>query len=79
MLLFYIAFHKGTNQSFWERISLSFLLTVAYAGLDEFHQGFTTGRTPYVGDVFLDSFGTFMALLLIVFFRQKRRRRNITH
>ncbi len=35
----------------------SLLITVVYAGLDEWHQGFTPNRTPYFGDVILDSIG----------------------
>lgn len=40
----------------------SFVLTVLYAVIDEYHQTFSLGRTPSVGDVFLDSCGAFLFL-----------------
>ncbi|MBT2216081.1 VanZ family protein [Virgibacillus dakarensis] len=76
MLLFLAAVRKTTSCTFPVSISLSFTLTVAYAGLDEFHQGFTAGRTPYAGDVVLDSFGAFMALLLLIYVHLLKRKKR---
>lgn len=38
-------------------LGIALLITILYAGLDEFHQALTPGRTPLIEDVFLDSFG----------------------
>ncbi|WP_461178374.1 VanZ family protein [Virgibacillus ainsalahensis] len=75
MCLFYLAFHKSTGLRFKTTLLFSFLLTVAYAVIDEFHQGFTPNRTPYIGDVFLDSFGALLAsgiLILIHWLKSKK-------
>ncbi len=47
---------------------LAWLLAVAYAATDEFHQSFTPGRHPSPVDVLLfDGGGAFLALLLTNF------------
>ncbi|MFD1039952.1 VanZ family protein [Virgibacillus byunsanensis] len=74
MCLFFIALRKSTDVQFNVNIIISFFLTVAYAGLDEFHQGLTPNRTPYVGDVLLDSFGAGIAVCLIVLLYWKKSR-----
>jgi len=43
----------------------SFLLTVAYAVFDEFHQSFVANRSPGSFDVLTDSFGGLLGYLLI--------------
>ncbi len=48
-----------------QRPRAAFGLTVAYAIVDEFHQGWTVERGASVGDVVLDAFGGGAALLLI--------------
>ncbi|WP_099159864.1 VanZ family protein [Virgibacillus ndiopensis] len=62
--LFIIAIVKSIEINYKRTLFISFLLTVSYAGVDEFHQGFTANRTPYVGDVLLDAFGAATACLL---------------
>ncbi len=42
---------------------LAWLLTVAYAFTDEFHQSFTPGRNSTIIDVGIDSIGSFLGLL----------------
>lgn len=57
------------------RISTGFLLTAAFAALDEFHQSFVPGRSGNFIDVCIDSTGAAIAsLCLFIFFsiRQKR-------
>lgn len=54
----------------------AFLLAVAYASFDEFHQMLTGGRTPLVQDVILDSCGAlcgilFMMLIFACYHKQK--------
>lgn len=41
------------------------VLSVAYAGLDEFHQSFTPNRHPQFSDVLIDTLGILVALLAI--------------
>jgi len=48
-----------------KRYLLSFIITIGIAAIDEYHQSLTGGRTPSIQDVFLDTFGAFLALLLI--------------
>lgn len=50
---------------------LSWLLTSLYAISDEWHQSFVPGRESSYKDVLLDSFGAFLALLLIYFLKQR--------
>lgn len=71
MCLFYIALNRTCDMKFLSLIIISFSLTVAYAGLDEFHQGFTANRTPYVGDVVLDGVGAAFAALCLMLIKWK--------
>ena len=73
-LLFYLAFVQTFTRGKWN-MHFAFILTVVYAALDEWHQGFTPNRTPYVGDVLLDSIGAMIGvglLLLIFWWRNKK-------
>ncbi|RDW17006.1 VanZ family protein [Oceanobacillus arenosus] len=74
--LFYLAIRKTIGLVFHWQMMYSFLLTVAYAILDEIHQGFTPNRTSYAGDVVIDSIGAAFAVLLIVAIRWWRRRKS---
>lgn len=47
LCLFYVALKKACALSLNFTIFISFLLTIAYAILDEYHQGFTSNRTAY--------------------------------
>jgi VanZ family protein len=74
-LLFIYALKKTTNLDFQLILLFSYLLSVIYAGFDEWHQSLTPNRTPYIGDVFLDSLGSLLAVIVIViitFFRKRR-------
>nr|WP_241856739.1 VanZ family protein [Vagococcus xieshaowenii] len=54
---------------------VSWLSATGYAGLDEFHQMVTGGRTPLVEDIMLDSVGALTGVvicLLILAIRQKK-------
>lgn len=75
---FYIALHQTTNITFRWKLVIAFVLSFSYAGFDEFHQGFTENRTSYIGDVFLDGFGSLLAvMLLILIYFMRRNNRNI--
>jgi VanZ family protein len=54
--------------------ALSFLGAVAYACLDEWHQGFVPGRNSTLADVRYDALGIAGALALICVFRSLRLR-----
>lgn len=52
----------------------SWVLTVAYAASDEFHQSFTQGRHPSPVDVGIDAAGALVALcLLVIWIRGSRK------
>lgn len=76
-LLFYVAFRKAGKQKHRKALIFSLFLTVIYAISDEIHQGFTPNRTPYVGDVILDSFGALLAVGLLVLFLKRKDRRPL--
>lgn len=71
--LIYLALKKSTSIPNSGKIIISFFLTVAYAGIDEYHQSFTANRTAYFGDVILDAFGAFVACVCIYAFHRKKR------
>ena len=47
------------------RFLLAWLISTLYAGTDEFHQLFISGRSGQFSDVCLDSFGTVVGLMII--------------
>jgi VanZ family protein len=51
-----ITYYRGTK-----KVWLSILLTILYAISDEIHQRWTPGRSSSLEDVFVDSFGAFIA------------------
>lgn len=73
LLLFYLAFRATVNWSFKRIVAVSISLTIAYAIIDELHQGLTPNRTPYIGDIFIDGFGATTACMFLLFFRIKKR------
>ena len=50
------------------------LMALGYAGLDEFHELVTGGRTPLFQDVILDGFGALTGILLVTLFSLKKHR-----
>lgn len=42
---------------------------ILYAVLDEFHQSFSPGRTPKVTDVYIDTLGVILGILLVLLIR----------
>ncbi|WP_010647642.1 VanZ family protein [Oceanobacillus massiliensis] len=69
---FCIALKKTTKLDLSRILAWSFLLTVLFAVSDEWHQGMTPNRTPYAGDVLLDSLGAALAMILIFFWNKFR-------
>lgn len=63
-LMGFINTYERLNQK--NKIALVLLIGIAYAISDEFHQMFTGGRTPAIGDVFIDSMGILFGLTIFV-------------
>ena len=53
-------------RNFWWGGFFGWLAATGYAGMDEFHQQLTGGRTPLFEDVMLDSAGALTAVLVIL-------------
>lgn len=79
MCLFYVAWKRTSRVEVRKIVLISFFLTVAYAGIDEFHQGFTANRTPYAGDVVLDGFGALLAGIGLLLVNQRRTKSGKRH
>ncbi|MBP2097598.1 VanZ family protein [Enterococcus rivorum] len=64
-------------KSVWLTGVIAWLAATGYAGLDEFHQMMTGGRTPLFQDVMLDSAGalTAVALCLLIIGIKKLRKK----
>ncbi|HIW51373.1 MAG TPA: VanZ family protein [Candidatus Blautia intestinavium] len=54
-------------RGFWLFI-LAGIICVGFAGLDEYHQSFVSGRTPGIRDVGFDSLGALVGILLVQLF-----------
>ncbi|CDQ18901.1 VanZ like family protein [Halobacillus karajensis] len=80
MASMFLALVYNTTWSFARVLTVSYIGTVLYACFDEYHQSLTPNRTPYAGDVVLDSFGGVIALLFIgfVYWRKKKRQQHAT-
>lgn len=76
MLFFFLALHKVIANGIRWTILLSLFLTILYAVFDEMHQGFTPGRTPYAGDVILDSFGGLLGVIIILDRHKRTKKRE---
>ena len=61
-----------TSAEIGRAILWSWLLTAAYAGSDEFHQSFTSGRHPSPVDVGIDAVGALIALCVLVVWMRLR-------
>ena len=62
------AYDHSKNKAFLFSILLCFL----YACSDEFHQSFSSGRSPQVFDVFIDTMGAFISSFLSCCFFYKK-------
>lgn len=51
------------------RILITIGLGMIYAILDEFHQSFSPGRSPKVTDVYIDTLGIILGVLLVILIR----------
>lgn len=64
---------RGYNFNFWKSLIFSFILAVAYAFLDEFHQLFVVDRQGKLFDVFIDSLGVLLAGVAVLFFKLRKK------
>ncbi len=75
--LFYLAFKQSAKSFNWKLPSFfAFFATLLYAIFDEWHQGLTPNRTPYIGDIVLDGAGAGMAVLLIFIVISKKLKKS---
>jgi VanZ family protein len=66
------AFRAGAAETwYWRWATLSLVLVVIHAGLDEYHQAYTQYRTGAVADSVLDMSGGLIALALLWLKRRK--------
>lgn len=72
-----VALRKSVTPT-WLRAGLLFFACTGLAAFDEFHQGFTPGRSPLFQDVMLDAAGAAVGIMAAVAIQavQTRRRRG---
>lgn len=49
----------------WREAAIAVIIVFAYASTDEFHQIFVPSRTPMVSDVFIDTSGAVIGMLVL--------------
>ena len=72
-LLIWRALHVSQNPLptwSWPKVCGTLLLVFLYAASDEFHQRFVPTRTPLVSDVFIDTAGGAIGLLVLWFLQR---------
>ncbi len=52
------------------RVLITLGAGIIYAVLDEFHQSFSPGRTPKITDVYIDTLGILLGIVIILFIRE---------
>lgn len=52
------------------RIIITVIIGVLYAVSDEFHQSFSPGRTPMVTDVYIDTLGIILGILILLLIKE---------
>jgi hypothetical protein len=63
-VLLYRALPQPKHQH-WQRFVLAVLIALAYAAIDEIHQGYVPGREPSVRDVGIDGIGIALGSLVM--------------
>ena len=71
--LFWFLGLKPKIQVGWLTAVVSWLSATGYAGLDEFHQMLTGGRSPMIQDIVLDSVGAITAVVIMTLFLSLRK------
>ena len=52
------------------RVLITLGAGIIYAVLDEFHQSFSPGRTPKITDVYIDTLGVLLGIVIILLIRE---------
>lgn len=73
-LFIYYGFYKNDHTS----LLYTFLISLIYAGLDEFHQLFVPGRSGQFQDVMIDSIGIIIGLCCISIFQKIKKNRHLS-
>ena len=79
-LLLWRALHLSKNNLpdwSWPKVGGTLLIVFLYAASDEFHQSFVPTRTARVSDLFIDTAGGTLGLLVLGFFNHCRNHRRI--
>ncbi len=74
-LLIYYALYKNNHASYL----YTYLISLTYACLDEFHQLFVPGRAGMIQDVMIDSIGIILALCLIAVFLKFKAKKQLLY
>jgi VanZ family protein len=56
---------KDTRPWSWREAAIAILIVFLYASTDEFHQMFVPTRTPMVSDVFIDTSGAIIGMIIL--------------
>lgn len=67
----FLGLRKRINEE-WLTILVSILLAIGYASFDELRQSFNPGRTALMADVYLDTAGALVGILLAKIFTMKK-------
>lgn len=80
LLAYYGFIHCTSSKRFLQKspLLLSYCTAFIYACTDEFHQMFVPGRGPAVKDVFIDSIGITIGLLLILLLIKPSNRQSLS-
>ena len=73
MVTLWNAIHQRWRLPFGKELLYALVITVGYAAFDEFHQSLTPNRTPYIGDVIIDTAGALTGVVLLTIFYKKFR------
>lgn len=80
-LLVWRALHRSKSNLpawSWPKVGGTLLIVFLYAATDELHQSFVPGRTALVSDVFIDTAGGGLGLLVVWFVKFRRKHLNKT-
>ena len=76
ILAFFLFYAFAFIKKYGLRYSIIVLISCLYAISDEFHQKFSSGRTPRIQDVMIDTLGAITAVLFIEFILTIHRMRG---
>ena len=58
---------RGWVDEFWRRVALTLAWAMIFAAADEFHQSFVASRTASLGDLWVDSLGALVGIVVCWF------------